>query len=190
MLFTTDKQTQEDLNIYGKHGTDSILSLFNCTATVHGSKLLEEMFRYPLSDAEKINTRSAKISYLKMIRAVFPFGSERFDQAEQYLAITDERTKLSAEKPTLEKKLSSLVGVDADYKQITSGVSALTEIFQQLHILLNSNLLIAGSPLRNDPETQHVQTLLTTEPIHSILQENPKVKLPHEKLAGYDTQLR
>jgi DNA mismatch repair ATPase MutS len=190
MLFTTDKQTQEDLNIYGKQGTDSILSLFNRTATLNGSKLLEEMFRYPLSDAEAINARGENISYLSSINAVFPFSSEQFDRAEQYIANTDERTKLSAEKPTLEKKLSNLVASNADYKQIVNGISALTEIMQEMHSLLKNILLLAGSPFKNDPETQSIQTLLITEPFSLILQENPKAKLPHEKLVGYDAMLR
>ena len=190
MLFTTDKQTQEDLNIYGKQGTDSILSLFNRTATLNGSKLLEEMFRYPLSDAKAINARGENISYLSSINAVFPFSSEQFDRAEQYMANTDERTKLSSEKPTLEKKLSNLVGSNADYKQIVNGISALMEIMHEMHSLLDNIILLAGSPFKNDPETQGIQTLLTTEPFSLILQENPKAKLTHEKLAGYDAMLR
>ncbi len=190
MLFTTDKQTQEDLNIYGKQGTDAVLSLFNRTSTIHGSRLLEEMFRYPLSDEQAINRRSEKIAYLKTSQAVFPFNSEAFDRAEQYLADTDERTRLSAERPTLEKKLSNLVAADADYKQIMGGIGGLTEIIQQLHSLLKSTLLSAGSPLKNDPETQHIQTLLTTEPFSSILEESPKARLPRQKLAGYDGLLR
>ncbi len=190
MLFTTDKQTQEDLNIYGKQGTDSILSLFNRTATLNGSKLLEEMFRYPLSDVEAINARAENISYLGRINAVFSFSSEQFDRAEQYMVNTDERTKLSSEKPTLEKKLSNLVASNADYKQIVEGINALTEIMREVHSLLNNILLLAGSPFKNDPETQSIQTLLTTEPFSLILQENPKAKLPHEKLAGYDAMLR
>ncbi len=190
MLFTTDKQTQEDLNIYGKQGTDSILSLFNRTATLNGSKLLEEMFRYPLSDAEAINARSENISYLSRIKAVFPFSSEQFDRAEQYMANTDERTKLSSERPTLEKKLSNLVASNADYKQIVNGINALTEIMQQLHGLLKKTLLLAGSPLKKDPETIYVNTQLTTEPLSLLLQENPNNKLTHEKLAAYDALLR
>jgi DNA mismatch repair protein MutS len=190
MLFTTDKQTQEDLNIYGKQGTDSILSLFNKTATLNGSKLLEEMFRYPLSDAVAINARAENISYLSRIKAVFPFSSDQFDRAEQYMANTDERTKLSSEKPTLEKKLSNLVASNADYKQIINGISALTEIMQEMDSLLKNILLLADSPLKNDPGTQVIQTLLTTDPFNLILQENPKAKLSHEKLAGYDTMLR
>ncbi|GAA4312507.1 MutS family DNA mismatch repair protein [Mucilaginibacter gynuensis] len=190
MLFTTDKQTQEDLNIYGKQGTDSILSLFNRTATVNGSKLLEDMFRYPLSDAESINARSEKISYLKTMKVVFPFSSELFDQAEQYLTNVDERTKLPAEKPSLEKMLTSLVASNADYKQIVNGISALIEIIQLLNNLLNTVLLLSGSPFKNDAETTGTQRLLSTEPISSLLQQGLKNKLPHEKLAVYDLTLR
>ena len=190
MLFTIDKQTQDDLNIWGKQGTGSILSLFNRTATLHGSKLLEEMFFYPLSDAEAINARSEKISYLKTVKAVFPFSSAGFDQAEQYLSNTDERTKLPAEKPSLEKKLASLVAANADYKQITSGMAALTEIMQQLHSLLKNTLLLAGSPLKSDEETTKIQMLLSTEPINLLLKENPKNSLSWEKLAACDVMLR
>jgi DNA mismatch repair protein MutS len=190
MLFTTDKQTQEDLNIYGKQGTDSILSLFNRTSTLNGARVLEGMFNYPLSDAEAINKRSGLISYLKVVQAVFPFSSELFDRAEQYVGNTDERTKLSAERPSLEKKLSSLVADDAIYKQIVSGIGGLVEIMHVLEGLLKTTLLQAGSPFKIDPETTTIGTLLTEEPISLLLQENPKSKLSREKLAAYDMLLR
>lgn len=190
MLFTTDKQTQEDLNIYGKQGADSILSLFNRTATLKGSKLLEEMLRYPLADAGAINARSENIRYLGRYKAIFPFRSEQFDQAEQYMANTDERTKLSSEKPALEKRLSSLVGSNADYKQIVDGVNALMEIMQELLGLFKNTLLLADSPLKDDPETQAIHRLIITEPFSLLVQEKPKHKLSHEKLAGYDVMLR
>ncbi|WP_158799107.1 DNA mismatch repair protein [Pedobacter sp. L105] len=190
MLFTTDKQTQEDLNIYGKQGTDSILSLFNRTSTVNGSRLLEELFQYPLSDAEVINARIEKISYLKNVKARFPFSSELFDQAEQYLANNDERTKLETEKPSLEKMLTNLVAPNADYKQIVNGVSALTEIIQQLHTLIKDSLLLTESPFIRDEGTTKIFAILNTVPISLLLKENTKHKLPHEKLAAYDLTLR
>src|SRR3569833_3278028 len=136
MLFTTDRQTQEDLNIFGNQGTDSILSLFNRTSTLNGSRILEEMFFFLLSDAEAFNKRVGMIKYLKAVLAVFPFSSMLFDQSEQYLANTDERSKLSAEKPSIEKRLTSLVATDADYKLIDNGVMALTEIAKHLDSLL------------------------------------------------------
>ena len=190
MLFTTDKQTQEDLNIYGKQGTDSILSLFNRTSTLNGARILEEMFNYPLSDAEAINKRSGAISYLKAIQAVFPFSSELFDQAEPYLANTDERTKLSAERPSLEKKITSLVANDADYKLIVNGISALIEIASVLKGLLNNTLLKEGSPFKNDPETLNISGLLKAEPISLLLQENSKSRFSREKQAHFDMLLR
>ncbi len=190
MLFTTDKQTQEDLNIFGKQGTDSILSLFNRTSTLNGARILEEMFNYPLSDAEAINKRSGVICYLTLIQAVFPFSSELFDRAEQYLANTDERSKLSAERPSLEKKLASLVADDADYKQIVNGISALIEMIKELDSLLKNNLVQSGSPFKIDPETISIDTLLTTEPISLLLQEGSGGKFSREKLAAYDMLLR
>jgi DNA mismatch repair protein MutS len=190
MLFTTDKQTQEDLNIYGKQGTDSILSLFNRTSTLNGARILEEMFNYPLSDAEAINKRSGAIGYLKVVQAVFPFSSDLFDRAEQYLANTDERSKLSAERPSLEKKLTSLVADDADYRQIVNGISALMEIMKVLDRLLKNELVQAGSPFKSDPETISIGTLLTTEPISLLLREDYRSKFSREKLATYDMLLR
>jgi len=38
MHFTTDKQTLEDLNIFGKHGDGSVYNLFNHTRTLIASK--------------------------------------------------------------------------------------------------------------------------------------------------------
>jgi len=190
MLFTTDKQTQEDLNIFGKQGTDSILSLFDRTSTLHGSKLLEEMFSYPLSDAGAINKRSAEISYLKAVKATFPFSAELFDGAERYLENTDERTRLPAKKPSLEKKLSGLLAANPDQQMIADGITALIGITQQLDSLLKNMLFLAGSPLKNDPETQAVHTLLIAEPFSLLSYENPKNKLTYEKLVAYDMLLR
>jgi DNA mismatch repair protein MutS len=190
MLFTTDKQTQEDLNIYGKQGKDSIFSLFNRTSTLNGSRLLTELFRYPLSEAGAINARSKKISYLQNLKTAFPFSSELFDQAEQYLANKDERTKIPAERPTFEKKLTSLVTSNADYKQIMSGIASLIEIIQLLNRLLTQTFFSADSPFINDEETLNISRILNSEPINQLLAENFKSKLVHEKLALYDTMLR
>jgi DNA mismatch repair protein MutS len=86
--------------------------------------------------------------------------------------------------------LTTLVSSNADYKQIVNGINALIEIVQQLNNLLNNTLLLAGSPLKRDEETKKIQALLSTEPISLLLQENPKNKLPHEKLSAYDLMLR
>jgi DNA mismatch repair protein MutS len=188
MLFTTDKQTLEDLNIFGRHGSNAIYSLFNRTLTVKGAEILEEMFRYPLSDADAINKRSAIITHLAAEGTVFPFKAELFDRAEQYLADTDERSRLSAEKQSLEKKLSNLVAADTQQKVIYNGITALIEI---THLL---NTLLAGtgtdSPYKTDSDTIAVTDLLNTEPFDTLLNHPSKGKLPYAQLVVLDTLLR
>jgi DNA mismatch repair protein MutS len=132
MPFTTDQQTLDDLNIFGKRGGDSVYGLFNRCVTHGGAAILEEMFRYPLSEASAINRRSGIIASFAAGGVAFPFQSELFDIVEQYLAVTDERTKLPAEERTLSVKLTGLMGADNEYKTISKGVTALLEILRGL----------------------------------------------------------
>src|SRR5690349_12837653 len=96
MTFSTDKQTLEDLNIFGKHGGDSIYNIFNRCATRGGAAILEELFRYPLSNFETINKRSGIIRSFAGLGTAFPFKGADFDICDRYLANTDERSKLAA----------------------------------------------------------------------------------------------
>ncbi len=185
MRFTTDQQTLEDLNIFGKHGADSIYALFNRTFTRGGAAILEESFRYPLADERLINQRSGIIRYFAEARAEFPFKTEGFDQAEQYLANEDERTKLSVGDRTLRDRMSSLIAEDSDYKTIHRGVSALVDILQTLQQFITG--LDAG-PYQSEREA--VATLLAETALQPLLLDNHKGKLPFEKVAVYDSILR
>src|SRR3982750_2055703 len=106
MPFITDQQTLDDLRLFGRRGDDSIYGIFHSTATRHGAALLEEMFRYPLTDAVAINERSRLFEFFSSIGSPFPFQGDLFDIAEQYLSITDERARLSGEQQTLGKRLA------------------------------------------------------------------------------------
>ena len=94
MAFIIDKQTLNDLKIFGKMKGSSIYGLFNMTRTRGGSVILEEMFRYPLSDVDKINNRTAIIHFFMEKQVSFPFRNDWFDTIEHYLSNTDERTRL------------------------------------------------------------------------------------------------
>jgi DNA mismatch repair ATPase MutS len=185
MRFTTDEQTLDDLNIFGKHGTDSLYLLFNRTSTRGGAVILEEWFRYPLSDEELINRRSSTIRYFASIRAEFPFKSDLFDQAEQYLANDDERTKLVVGDQTLRDKVSGLIAEDSDYKTISRGVTALVEILRSLRRFVEAV---------DDPsyisEKAIIAGLLAEAGLQPVLGETHKGKLPYGKVAAYDNLLR
>src|SRR6185295_5976992 len=104
MNFIADKQTLDDLHIFGKR-SNAIYQLFNTTQTRGEAQLLEEMFMYPLSTIDSINRRSAIIQYFRDRQPGFPFRSETFDAVEQYLENADERTKIKVEDNTIQRKL-------------------------------------------------------------------------------------
>lgn len=144
MLFTTDKQTLDDLNIFGRHGSNSIYQIFNRTCTRGGAGILTQLFQNPLSDPEAINRRSGIIQYFADRGSEFPFSVQLFDALEPYLQQTDERTKLSAQQHSVTKKLSNLVAMDADTEAIYKGIAALVELLNALNHFLSSLELDTG----------------------------------------------
>lgn len=138
MLFTTDQQTLDDLNIFGRHGSDSVFALFDKTVTRGGAVLLEEMFRYPLSDVAKINKRSKSIQYFASLGTKFPIKGAILDAIIPYLNNKDERTKLSNQEHTAVKKLSNLIAEDADTLNIHRGILALVDLFKKMWEFLSA----------------------------------------------------
>ena len=158
MLFTTDKQTLDDLNIFGKHGSDSLFNIFNRCATRGGAAVLEDMFRYPLSDHETINRRSAIISYFASLDKAFPFPSTHFDAIEPYMANRDERTKLTQENNTLGRKMGNLIAPDNTTQMIMKGVSSLIDLLQGCRDFMQQLSLADDHPYSREKAT--IQSIL------------------------------
>ena len=137
MLFTTDKQTIDDLNIFGKHGSNAVYHLFNRCITRGGAAILEELFRYPLSDEKAINQRIGIIQHFAASGNSFPFNVTHFDAAEAYLNNTDERSRLTAIEHSLTKKLSHIIAVDVETQVIYKGVQAVTELLKATRDLVS-----------------------------------------------------
>ncbi|MBS1605800.1 MAG: DNA mismatch repair protein [Bacteroidetes bacterium] len=85
MSFITDQQTFNDLNLLGRHRRGSVVSLFSQVRTRGGGRLLEEMFRHPLTDAEDINRRSGLIRYFSALDLRFPLSGSQVEAMENYL---------------------------------------------------------------------------------------------------------
>src|ERR1700749_3983238 len=85
MSFITDQQTLNDLNLLGRHRRGSIFSLFCKVHTRGGERLLEAMFRQPLTDAAAINRRSGLIRYFAGQDMVFPLSGSQVEAMESYL---------------------------------------------------------------------------------------------------------
>ena len=184
MLFTTDKQTLDDLNIFGKHGGDAVYNIFNQTISRGGATLLEDMFRHPLSDHAAINRRSGIIQHFARSGTAYPFSAVLFDAVEPYLSNTDERTKLSADDQSISKKLADMITADGNTQMVYKGVQSLVEILQSTQSFINSGE--GGMAYEADRNT--MATLLSAPAFSPVLAHQGK--LSHTTVATYDVLFR
>ncbi|HEV3411108.1 MAG TPA: DNA mismatch repair protein [Puia sp.] len=184
MPFAIDQQTMDDLNIFGRDAGASVYAMFNHTFTRGGAELMESMFRYPLSDADAINTRSGMIRYFSA-HPSFPFDTEFFDVAEQYLANTDERSKLSHGGEGIAYKFNNLIAADSGYKFVYAGVMAMLTIVRDLREFTAA----LASAAAYQPELSVIVGLLA-DPALAALPEPNKTRLPYATVSWLDTQLR
>lgn len=188
MLFTTDQQTLEDLNIFGKHGGNSIYQMFNRTSSTGGALLLKEMFSYPLSNDSAINKRSAIIQYLADASIDFPFQSTEFDAIEPYLENTDERSKLISQEHSLGRRFTNLIAVDAETASLHRGVIAITSVLRRLHDFVNALRLDPTHPYHTDRD--EIIQLLSIRVISEIIAPGESGKLSNPQIADYDVLFR
>ncbi|MBO9633073.1 MAG: DNA mismatch repair protein [Chitinophagaceae bacterium] len=184
MSFTTDKQTLEDLNIFGRRGGDSICNIFNRCSTRGGATVLEELFRRPLSDHEAINNRSKIIQAFATLGTKFPFKSSDFDAAEPYLANTDERSKLTTGDNSVARKLTHMIAMDVNTQLIYKGVESVISLIRTAAELLKD--LQANECYQKEyAEIMAILKNPSFAPIHES-----KEKLSHEQIAAFDVLLR
>lgn len=184
MAFTTDKQTLEDLNIFGRHGGDSIYNIFNRCATRGGAAILEELFRYPLSTSEAINKRSGIIQSFATLGTNFPFKSTDFDAAEPWLANTDERSKLTMEENSVARKLTNMIAMDSATQMIYKGVESMVDLMKKAREFVKE--LSANTFYREEKE--ELLTILDNPAFAEIFQS--REKLSHAQIVEFDIALR
>ncbi|MFY0254543.1 DNA mismatch repair protein [Chitinophaga sp. 30R24] len=188
MLFTTDNQTLEDLSIFGRQEEDSVYGIFHHTYTRGGTVLLEEMFRYPLSDEAAINRRSGIIQYFAANGTVFPFSPVLLDAAESYLANVDERSQLTDTPDTIGKKISQLIASDGDTVFIYKGINALVELLHGMRDFIGSLSIPEGHGYQADKEA--IWALLSAPDLVPVLTPTHKGKPPHAVMVEYDGLFR
>ncbi len=145
--------------------------------------MLEEMFRYPLADADAINDRIRSIQHFGASATEFPFNCSWFSGAELYLSLEDERTRLSHEKETLGDKVRSLIAKDHDYQVISNGVVAMLDILFALKKFLWQDP--AGIGVLTE-----LRRLLENEDLLPVMQEDAPKKMTHAAAVRYDDLLR
>ena len=134
--FITDKQTLEDLNLTGKYKPRSLFSLFNKVQTSGAERLLDEMFRNPLTDADAINRRSAMFRYYQEKGLQFALESEAFREAEGYLSSAGGGTLAAILAGLVQKKILAAATRDDRYGRLVAGITAATSLLQRVFRLL------------------------------------------------------
>ena len=188
MSFKTDKQTLTDLAIFAAEGKQSVYEIFNHTQTRGGSRILEDIFQYPLSDKDEISRRSEAIRHYQKKGIGFPFRPAIFDTIEFYLGNTDSRSQLSIEDNTWERKVKKVIKADPEFEWIHNGIlgciellNALNDLFQEQKETENSDIAESRDKLRD---------LLDCEQWKWFAQEKGKKKIAYEQAVHYDRILR
>ncbi len=176
MSLIIDKQTLDDLNIFGKRDNDAVYAIFNRTYTRGGAAVLEQMFRYPLANLERYQKEVESFNIFFLHQTAFPFQGELFDAAESYLSDTDERSRLSAQNNTLGRKFNQVIGADTAYQQLLKGITSIIEIF----ILLQQFIETAGR------EVQQTAYATEMQAVQGILAQPPFEPAAERKDAGQD----
>ncbi|HWK03429.1 MAG TPA: hypothetical protein VNS58_07345 [Puia sp.] len=189
MNFNTDKQTLDDLTIFAKGSGDSVYGMYNRTFTRGGANILEQMFRFPLSDVTSINIRSQIIQYFNSTDYVFPFKGSHFDQIEQYLGNTDERSMLAHESDTLRRTVAGVFTQDAEYKIIYKGIVSLIEIVGELRPFMG-RIKADHSSAPYHADMSLLSDLLAVEELEPVWKAPVKRTLPYNKVAEFDRILR
>ncbi|TCD01248.1 MutS-related protein [Pedobacter psychroterrae] len=185
MSFSTDKQTLDDLNIFGRHGSDSLYNMFNRCSTRGGSGLLEEMFNYPLAAERDIVQRLSIFRYFCTNEVSFPFDSMNFDPVETYLSNTDARSKLVHEEVSLGNRLENLISIDPVKAIIYNGIKALVGLLSTLSQFTTTHFDFAAY----DSEREDIKRLLATITFQTIW-KNGKLKFSHNDMVEIDALLR
>jgi DNA mismatch repair ATPase MutS len=189
MSFIADKQTLDDLNLLGKYKSNSVYSLFNKVRTEGGEKLLDYMFRHPMTDHAAINRRSSVISFFGQLGAQFPFGREAVDTMSNYLASGGSSNSITATFDTLRRKTLHTMGLDKEFPLQVAGfhttIQLLNEIISFLAMLDEKH---PQHPFQE--EMQPVKDLLSSARLQWLKKEKDNSRLPLAKFIQYDNLLR
>ena len=188
MSFKIDKQTLNDLAVFGTGRNQSVYEIFNRMHTRGGARQLEEMFQFPLSEMEAIENRSKIIAYYMNSRVAFPFRGAIFDAMEFYLNNTDRRTQLMVQDNTLGRKMKNMMGSDTDYTWIHNGIMGCLEMLNVLDDFLSSGAEATDPNVKKSNE--ELKALLANENWNWFRQEKGKKKVTYEQAVTYDRVFR
>jgi DNA mismatch repair ATPase MutS len=183
MSFIADRQTLDDLNLLGKYRAGSIYGLFNKVQTRGGEKLLDELFRHPLTDPSAINQRTRVFHYLQEKAYVFPFSREQFGIVEDYLAAGSAGNILTTMACILRRRLMEALVKDETYGAIREAVRGTVSFIQTCRDFIGLfDERDAANPLLD--KIRAVREILDDRRLQGLPGEEEAASLSWQKVAG------
>ena len=144
MKFSIDKQTLDELNLPGKFRQGSVYHLFSRVKTQGGERLLEQMFRHPLTNHEAINTRSSIFRSFSETGIAFPFDPQQVLLMQEFLDAGNGKSAGRILVHTLVKKILSSLTRDTAYKKNVQGLQATIVTLNKCFSFLGSLKTMKG----------------------------------------------
>ncbi|WP_231424749.1 DNA mismatch repair protein [Pedobacter sp. Leaf250] len=188
MSFIIDKQTRNDLNLSGKYRSGSIFSLFNKVKTAGGEKLLQQMFNAPFTDTENINKRSGIFQYIQHSGLDFPFNSNQFKDAEDYLAEENNDFYFISFVKVYSKKIRGVLLREQQYDNLIRGLAAMLSILNTTNAFLNKYRDRPSYPL--DDLMTNFRTVLEDTRLGKLIGNEVLNEMPLYQIAEFDFMLR
>ena len=189
MTFYTDNQTLNDLSIFGKNKNSSIYGLFNKTCTNAGARLLESMFKQPISDLEEIRKRLAVIRYFHDKKSSFPFMGSLINNVENYLGEQSEKSRIDPNSTSIQGNLKRRSGMDLDYKRNQEGIMLTIRLINSVRNFVSEERdSTEETPLKTMIE--EMKEIVDDERLAWTLKENGQKTFDYEKTAACDTIFR
>lgn len=187
MSFITDKQTLEDLNLFGRYKGNSVYKLFDRTLTNGGRQLLEQVFREPLTDVMAIQKRVNGFRYFSDHPAVLPFTREDFTEMEQYL-FAGSGGFLDTARSIISLKVRSAITGTEEYKTLESGCIKTIRVLQAIRGFVSRQQKDAGHPYAK--ELNAIQQTFTDKRMKWLDHQPLGEKLSLMQLIRFDHCLR
>ena len=149
MSFITDKQTLDDLNLLGRFRKDSIINIFDRTRTRRGRRILEDMFRNPLTCADEISGRSGMFRYFSGKGFVLPIDEDGAETAEFYLDARSSCNPVMSALKIISLKIRQMFAIGREYEKMLSSMSFLAGLIIDTQRLWK-RLSAEDSPVRDE----------------------------------------
>lgn len=188
MSFFADKQTTEDLNLLDRLKNNAVARLFDEVVTAGGRRLMEQLFKHPLTDDVLINKRSSIFRYFSSLAISFPFSSEQFGSVENYLASTQHKGFIAAGAEVIYKKILKAVANHPDFEQLHSELCATINLLNSFRDFIHKLPVEPEHPYRENLD--RIKQIYNHPRLQWLASQQQVQALPTKQLISYDFLLR